>query len=82
MTCMLTAAETGVVVFDVLRNDFHRPLVNGKCNRENIEDRITIGILSGQLSPMTQTDVDYVCDMIDDLIAEYGNDGNQVAQRA
>lgn len=78
MTCMLTPTETGVVVFDVLRNDFHRPLVNGKCNRENIEEQITVGILSGQLSPMTQTDVDYVCDMIDDLIKEYGNGGNQV----
>ena len=78
MTYMLTAAETGVVVFDVLRNDFHRPLVDGKCNRENIEEQITVGILSGHLSPMTQIDVDYVCDMIDDLIKEYGNGGHQV----
>jgi hypothetical protein len=54
MTTYLTPAETGVVVFDILRNDFHRPFVEGKCNREKIEEQITIGILSGQLSPMTQ----------------------------
>lgn len=72
MTCYLTPAETGVVVFDVLRNEFHFPLVDGKCNREKIEDQITIGILSGQLSPMTQDDVNFVCDMIDDLIQNYG----------
>jgi hypothetical protein len=82
MTYMLTAAETGVVVFDVLRNDFHRPLVDGKCNRVNIEEQIVNGILAKQLPPMTVTDVDYVCDMIDDLIAEYGNDGNQMAAGA
>ena len=72
MTTYLTPAETGVVVFDILRNDFHRPFVEGKCNREKIEEQITIGILSGQLSPMTQGDVDFVCDMVDDLIENYG----------
>lgn len=82
MTCMLTASETGVIVFDVLRNDFHRPLVNGKCNRENIEEHIINGILSTQLPPMTVSDVDYVCDMIDDLLVEYGNDGNSLATGA
>jgi hypothetical protein len=82
MTCYLTPAESGVVVFDILRNDFHRPFVNGKCNRENIEEQITLGILSGYLSPMTQTDVDFVCDLVDDLIMEYGNGGNSVAKGA
>lgn len=74
MTTYLTPAESGVVVFDVLRNDFHQPIVNGKCNRENIEEQITVGILSGQLSPMTQEDVNFVCDLVDDLIAQYGKD--------
>lgn len=72
MTTYLTPAESGVVVFDILRNDFHRPFVDGKCNREKIEEQITIGILSGQLSPMTQADVDFVCDLVDDLIENYG----------
>jgi hypothetical protein len=82
MNTYLTPAESGVVVFDILRNNFHQPIVNGKCNRENIEEQITMGIMSGALSPMTQTDVDFVCDLVDDLIMEYGNGGNSVAKGA
>jgi hypothetical protein len=68
MDGMLTTQELGTVVFDVLRNDFHRPFINGKCNRANIEDEITAGILSGQLGPMNETDVKFICDLVDDLI--------------
>lgn len=68
----LTAEQNGMIAFDVLRNDFHRPLVDGKCNREKIADQITMGILSGFLAPMTEEDVDFVCDTIDDLIEMYG----------
>jgi hypothetical protein len=72
MTTYLTPAESGIVVFDILRNDFHRPFIDGRCNREKIEEQITIGILSEQLSPMTQVDVDFVCNLVDDLIASHG----------
>lgn len=72
MMGLQTGADLGVVVFDVLRNDYHRPIVDGKCNRENIEDQITLGILSGQLGPMNEHDVKFVCDLVDDLIMEYG----------
>ena len=68
MDGMLTTQELGILTFDVLRNDFHRPFVNGKCNRENIDEQIMIGILSGQLSSMNEADVKFVCDIIDDLI--------------
>jgi hypothetical protein len=71
MVGLQTATDLGVVVFDVLRNDFHRPFVNGKCNREKIEDEITAGILSGQLGPMNEADVKFVCDLVDDLIEQY-----------
>ena len=72
MVGLQTATDLGVVAFDVLRNDFHRPFVNGKCNRAKIEDEITLGILSGQLGPMNESDVSFVCDIVDDLIQEYG----------
>ena len=71
MIGLQTATDLGVVVFDVLRNDFHQPIVDGKCNRDNIEDMITVGIMSGKLEPMNETDVKFVCDLIDDLIVEY-----------
>ena len=72
MIGMQTARTLGVVAFDVLRNDFHRPFVKGKCNRRKIEDEITVGILSGKLGPMNEKDVKFVCDLVDDLIIGYG----------
>lgn len=69
---MQTAEYIGQVVFDVLRNDFHRPFVDGKANRDSIEDNITIGILSGDLQPMDQDDVNMICDLVDGLIEDYG----------
>ena len=69
----MTSEELGVMAFDVLRNDFHRPFVNGKCNRDKIEEAITLGILNGQLGPMTQNDVNFICDLVDDLIDMYGD---------
>lgn len=69
---MQTAEYIGQVVFDVLRNDFHRPFVEGKANRDKIEDNITIGILAGELQPMDQSDVDMICDLVDGLIEEHG----------
>lgn len=58
----------GQIAFDVLRNDFHRPIVKGKCNRENIEDKILDGVYRGKLEAMNASDVAFVCDIIDDLI--------------
>ena len=71
MSNFTTAKELGVIAFDVLRNGFHQPIVDGKCNRDEIEERITIGILSKDLDPLTQEDVNFVCDLVDDLIAEH-----------
>ena len=62
------------MVLDILQNDFHRPIVNGKCNREQIEDKIIVGILSKKLPPLTQKDVDIVCEMVDYLIEDF-NEG-------
>lgn len=72
MSNFTTAKDLGVIAFDVLRNGFHQPIVDGKCNREEIEDQITIGILSKDLGPLTQEDVTFVCDIVDDLIAVHG----------
>ena len=73
MKLTVSPQKLGMMAFDVLVNDFHRPIVNGRCNRENIADKIVIGILSGKLGPMTEQDVEFICDCVDDLIAEYGD---------
>lgn len=69
----MTGTELGSIAFTMIQNDFHRPMVNGKCNRTNIEEQITIGMYAGALGPMTDKDVEFICDFIDDLTAEYGN---------
>jgi uncharacterized protein YaaW (UPF0174 family) len=62
----------GQVALDILEFDFHLPFKNGKCNRENIEEKIIEGILSNELEPMNDQDVDIICDLIDSLILELG----------
>ena len=39
----------GEIALDILRNGFHQPIENGKINRDNIEEQITLGIYSGEL---------------------------------
>ena len=68
-----TAEELGTVLFDILRNDFHRPVVNGKINVENIEEKICEGIYNKELEPMNKTDVDFVCKLLQELVDEYAN---------
>lgn len=71
MTLSKHDKELGMMVLEILRNNYHRPFVNGKCNRDMIEERITVGILSGKLPPLTEKDVDIVCEMVDYLIEDF-----------
>lgn len=63
-----TPDELTHVAFDVLLNDFHRPITKGKCNRKNIEDYILERVYCEELPAMNKADVDFVCDLVDDLI--------------
>lgn len=65
---LLTAEQHGEMVFTILYNDFHRPFVKGKSNRDKIEENITIGIYSGEIPPCSQEDVDMVIALVDDLV--------------
>ena len=61
----------GQLAFDILRNEFHLPIVDGKVNRENIEDQIIIGMYSGQLTNVTQEIVNLAIETVEDLIKVY-----------
>lgn len=65
----VTAAQLSL---DILMNDFHRPLVNGKANRDKIEDMITIGVMNGEIGYVNQETVDLAIELIDDLVVQYG----------
>lgn len=67
-----TPERLGQIAFDVIRNNFHRPLVAGKCNRLSVEDNIIEGIYCELLPPMSKKEVDFICDLVDDLIEMYG----------
>ena len=70
---MLLAPERqGHIVFDILSNDCHRPLVDGKCNVNKVEEELTVGILAGVLPAMDQEDVDLIITMVNELIVEFG----------
>ena len=67
-----TAAQrAGRLAFDILRNEFHLPIVDGKPNRENIEEHITVGIYTGELVGIDQEVVDLAVSTIEDLIKVY-----------
>ena len=68
---MLETISAGELCFGILESDFHRPLVTGKANRENIEDAIVIGMMEKKLGYVTQETVDIAIALVDDLLALY-----------
>ena len=68
---MKASQRAGQLAFDILRNEFHLPIVDGKINRENIEDQITVGIYSGELVGISQEVVDLAIETVEDLIKVY-----------
>jgi len=68
MECWNTPDQLGIIAFDVIRNDLHRPIKDGQCNRENVEDGILDGVYKGELPAMNKSDVEFVCQIVDELI--------------
>lgn len=63
--------HAGRLAYDILFNQYHLPLVDGKSNRDNIEEQITIGLYRGELDPITQEIVDLAISTVDDMIDEF-----------
>lgn len=63
--------SAGELCFGILFNDFHRPLVDGKANRESIEEAITVGMLRGELGYISAETVDISIKLVDDLLVMY-----------
>jgi len=56
------------IALDILRNEMHLPIVNGKVNRDNIEEELVMGILSKELEPMDQEFVNLIIESLEDLV--------------
>jgi hypothetical protein len=67
----LQSVSAGELCFDILRNEFHLPLIDGKANRDNIEDAIVVGVLRGELGYIDKETVDLTIELVDDLLALY-----------
>ena len=68
---LLTAEQQGQMVFHILQQGYHRPLVEGKANRNQIEDEIVKGLYNKDIPPLNEEDVDVVCFLVDELIDEH-----------
>lgn len=62
--------SAGELCFGILYNDFHRPLVDGKANRDRIEDAVTIGMMKGELGYVDADTVRIAISLIDDLLEQ------------
>jgi len=69
---MSKAEIAGELAIDIMMNGFHQPYVDGKANRDQIEDEIIKGIYSGELKGIDQEIVDLAVACIDDIIVEFG----------
>ena len=68
---LLTAGQKGQMVFHILQQGYHRPLVDGKANRDKIEDEIVIGLYNKEIPPLNDEDVDLVYVLVNELVEEY-----------
>lgn len=67
----LRVVTAGELCFGILQNDFHRPLIDGKANRDRIEDAITIGMMNKQLGYVDADTVRIAINLVDDLLIQY-----------
>lgn len=70
----LTAEQHGQMVFHILEQGYHKPYVDGKANRDEIEEQITIGLYAGEIPACSQEDVDWICTIVDCMITDYKKD--------
>jgi hypothetical protein len=68
----LNSEQHGQIVFHILEQGYHQPYIDGKANRGQIEEEITIGLYKGEVPPCNQEDVDWICELVDCMIIEYG----------
>lgn len=66
----MTQAETaGILAVDIMRNQFHLPLVDGKANRTAMEDAIIDGVMSEKLTYyIDENTATLAFDLIDELL--------------
>lgn len=60
--------QAGALALDILQNQLHLPLNNGKINEDKINDHIVIAMYSGDLGPITQSVIDLAISSVQDMV--------------
>ena len=69
---MKTDSElAGILAVDILRYGYHMPVLDGKANRELIEEAVTIGIMRGELGPLSEGTVNLAIETVEALLKEF-----------
>lgn len=64
----LEVKKAGALALDILQNQLHLPLDNGKINEEKINDHIVIAMYSGDLGPITQSIIDLAMSSVQEMV--------------
>lgn len=64
----LEVKKAGALALDIIQNQLHLPLENGKINEEKIHDHIIIGMYSGDLGPITQSIIDLAMSSVQEMV--------------
>lgn len=73
----LSSKAHSSMVYYILQEKLHTPFVNGKANRDNIENAIVQGVYDLDVPPIDQDDVDCVISLVNELIENYGTVDNE-----
>lgn len=68
------AKQAGGLAFDIIRNELHFPIKDGKINVERIEDEIIIGMYSGELLPISDEVVELAIGVVQDMVDQFEKD--------
>lgn len=65
---LLDTKKAGALALDIMQNQLHIPLENGKINENKINDHIVIAMYSGDLGPITQNVIDLALTTVQDMV--------------
>lgn len=65
---LLDTKKAGALALDIMQNQLHLPLENGKINEDKINDHIVIAMYSGDLGPITQKVIDLALSTVQDMV--------------
>lgn len=64
---MLNKLEVCALAVEIMENDWHLPIVDGKCNSKNIDEKVFEMIYNGKYLPLLETDVQKATLLIDKM---------------